>query len=74
VLYLIFQVMNEYFSQEDRSGQGWSMVAKSLLIGLICLGMTSSAGRKEMPAVAAADGTYEIAALQASPDSAVPFP
>ena len=72
VLYLIFQVMNEYFSQKDRPGPRWSMVAKSLLIGLICLGMTTSAGRKEIPAVAAPNATSEIAALQ--PEYGRPFP
>jgi 2-keto-3-deoxy-galactonokinase len=48
------------------------MVAKSLLIGLICLGMTTSAGRKEVPVVAAPNATSEIAALQ--PEYGRPFP
>ena len=72
VLYLIFQVMNEYVSQKDRSGPRWSMVAKGLLIGLICLGMTTSAVRKEIPEVATPNATSEIAAIQT--EYGRPFP
>ena len=74
VLYLIFQVMNEYFSQKDRSGLKWSMVAKSLLIGLICLGLAASAVRKEISEVVTLDSTSEIVGIQAYPDSGKPFP
>lgn len=41
VLYLVFQVMNEYFTNQDRPGLKFSMAAKSLFIGFAFLGMTA---------------------------------
>ena len=74
VLYLIFQVLNEYFSQKDRSGLKWNMLAKSLFLGLICLVMTPSALRKAHPEVGTPDRTSTIVVGQPHPDSGKPFP
>lgn len=41
VLYLIFQVLNEYFIYKDQSGLKINMAASSLLIGIAFVGMTA---------------------------------
>lgn len=49
ILYLIFQVMNEYFNYKDRSGLKLSIAAKSLFIGMICTGMALDSGEMDRP-------------------------